>query len=151
MKQNLSWTRGGTPAAPSRQERSLSQTRLDRICHYPAARGTYFRSFVRWLGRLNADPGTYSTTELKRRSEQIGGEIARLEKLVRDPPPEMTGAEWEKAEDRLQFLWGQQKAIEETLRGRSFHRRGNGSGNGSSPSTPTTEPDTTENDIFSGE
>jgi hypothetical protein len=148
---NLSWTRGGktspAPAALPSAERSLSQTRLDRICHYPAPSRTYFLTFTRWFCRLSTDAETYPTAELKERAYQIGPEIARLERLVSCPPETLPAVEWEQAENRLQRLWGQQRAIADVLRVRSMQERKRSVSAGSRSTSPPSPPTTPESDF----
>ncbi len=103
-----------TPPSASGSGRSLCQTRLDRIV---SPTPTYFRSYVRWFLKLK-DPQEWPTADLLARAYELGPQLATLEREVRQPLSTMTGEAWEKAEDKLQRLWGQQKALLETLENR---------------------------------
>ena len=96
--------------------RSLSQTRLDRTVN-PSL--TYFRSYVRWYLKLK-DREKWPNTALLARLYELGPQTASLEREVKHPLPTLTGEEWAAAEDRLQKLWGQQRAIEENLQERRY-------------------------------
>ena len=95
---------------------SLAQTRLNRIVN-PSL--TYFRSYVRWYLKLK-DREKWSDATLTARLYELGPQTASLEREVRHPLSTMTGEEWAAAEDRLQKLWGQQRAIEENLQERRY-------------------------------
>jgi hypothetical protein len=106
-----------TPTAPSASDsdRSLSQTRLDRISSPTAL---YHRTFFRWVIRLG-DREAYPAAELKRRLEEtLGPEVSALRVTVARPPAGMTAAEWEALEDRLQRRQAQADAITRTLESR---------------------------------
>ena len=125
---------------------SLAQARIDRISRPTTA---YFRSYCKWFSRIVSDRENYPTPELIERAYELGAETPALERAVRHPPDTLPAAEWEQAEDRLQRLWGQQKAIEEALKTRQARDRSLSRPRPSSGSPPTVRE--TEPDPFAGE
>jgi len=90
---------------------SLSQARLDRISRPTDA---WFRGKLTWLARLT-DREQWPDAVMQARIEALGQDAAALERLVRNPPPDLTGARWLLLEERLQSWRGQMDAITETL------------------------------------
>jgi hypothetical protein len=140
-------TRGRSPAnsgkalpAPSGtgSGRSLSQTRLDRICRPTPV---YWRSYLKWFNQVVGDTETYPSEAIKQfLQEELGPEQAALLREVSDPDPNLPAAQWEHLEDRLQRRWGQMRALTEVLahraRGTRSHSRRAPGGSASTSATP---------------
>lgn len=95
---------------------SVTQARL----HYVVTPGgTYFRTLVHWFNRMNHNPQRYPSRALVERLYVIAPEHAHWQRLVENPPPTWTGADWLRTKEREQFLLAQITAIEDVLASRA--------------------------------
>jgi hypothetical protein len=139
MTGQLTFSRNAAQAEAAKLPETAAQARLNAICHYPAPVTDYFRSMVRWINKITADPESFSSAALTERDYALGPEIAELKRLTDNPPSDWTGETWTSHYVRLTKLEGQRAAIVWvlSLRSKQARRGGSGSGRGSKRSIST--------------
>lgn len=124
--EEVEWTkpsgkRGSRKGQAPQYPVSVDQAKLDRICNPTAL---YCNHRLKWINRMNRDPETFPSRDLKLYAEEeLGPQIARAKAELSNHPSDWTGADWAKASDRLLKLEAQLSAIEHVLEHRSKLRR----------------------------